>query len=486
MRRWHGVVTLLGLLAAVPVGAMAQGGPAVEVRALRFYRADSRQTLVQAFVEVPYALLEATTGTGAGDLKYGVDVAVTDQGGVQLEQASWPGRAAASLRQAGASKLEILDFAVPAGRYTITVTVTDSVSGRHFTSSATVEGWSSAPRASDLMLSPSMRLATGDDTMPKLGELRRGNTLVTPVVRLKLTPVRTKAYYLVEAYAPAPDSGTMQVRLEDSTGKSLVTTRPARVTISSGGAVLKGQLDLAGLPAGRYRFVVTIDVGGTHEERVDELVMADFEETMQREEARLAALRETDEGYFSVMNDAQIDEAQAPLEYLTSRDSLKVYSKDLTLDAKRRFMVKFWTDRDPTPGTPRNEARERFYQLIDQANKTFAEGGRSRTPGWKTDRGRVFVKYGEPLDKLDRRTSTGSAPPYQVWRYQRGKELYYIFADRTGFGGYKLIATNDLKETQRPGYDEILGHEALQDISRWLGIDLFREGAGRTTTSPDQ
>lgn len=123
MRRGNGVATLLSLLAAAPAGLQAQGGPAVEVRALRFYRAESRQTLVQAFVEVPYTLLESTTGTGGGDLKYGVDVTVTDQAGVQLEQAAWPGRAAAGLRQAGASKLEILDFAVPAGRYTITVTL---------------------------------------------------------------------------------------------------------------------------------------------------------------------------------------------------------------------------------------------------------------------------------------------------------------------------------------------------------------------------
>ena len=77
-----------------------------------------------------------------------------------------------------------------------------------------------------------------------------------------------------------------------------------------------------------------------------------------------------------------------------------------------------------------------------------------------------------------------NAPPYEVWRYQRGKELYFIFADRTGFGGYKLMATNDLKETQRPGYREILGREALQDISRWLGIDLFRDESGRGV-SPD-
>lgn len=480
MRRWTSAgAVVLGLLAPLAGALAAQDGAAVQVRAFRFYRADTKQTLVQAFVEVPYTLFEASS---TGELKYGLTVAITDQGGTQLEQAAWPGQAAEALKGAGASKLELLEFAVPAGTYHIAVAVTDSVSGRTFNSGTDVQAWASAPQTSDLMLSPSMRLATGEDTMPRVGEIRRGNTMVTPALRLKLTPVRSKAYYLLEAYSATPDSGTMQVKVVDSTGKALVQTRPARVDIGSGGAVLKGQLDLAGLPSGQYKFVIATDVGGQHAERAEEFTMADFEETMDRERARLAALKETDQGLFGTMNEDQLDEAEEPLSLLTPGDSLKVYPS-LSLKAKREFMVRFWTVRDPTPGTQKNELRERFYNLIDEANRRFAEGGRSRRPGWKTDRGRIFVLYGEPLDLLDRRTSTGTAPPYQVWRYQRNKELYYIFADRTGFGTYNLIATNDLKETQRPGYREILGREALQDVSRWLGIDLFRDDSSRPNSA---
>jgi hypothetical protein len=61
-----------------------------------------------------------------------------------------------------------------------------------------------------------------------------------------------------------------------------------------------------------------------------------------------------------------------------------------------------------------------------------------------------------------------------VWRYTRGKDRYYIFADRTGFGNYQLLATNDLKETGLPDYARLLGSQALQDISRFIGVDLFQ------------
>jgi GWxTD domain-containing protein len=435
--------------------------------------------MVTAFLEVPYRLLEADATGPNGNLRYGVVVQISDANGIKLHEASWPGRARANLQAAGATKLEILDFALAPGKYRIGVDITDSVSGRRFTAAADVEGWSEAPRLSDLLLSPSMRLATEGDTMPKPGEMRRGNTVVTPAVTLQLTPVRAKAYYLLEAYAPTADSGTMQVRLIDSTGRALVTTRPAAVQVAAGGSVLKGQLDLSGLPAGAYQLAVQVVVGGQTEERSGRLVMADFNEAMQREQARLEAEKETDEGYFGTMNDDQLNDAEGPLVYLVSADSLAVWKSGLSLPAKREFMTRFWTRRDPTPGTPRNEMREAFYAKIDKANRTYSEGGAKSTPGWRTDRGRIFIKYGEPGDQLDRRNPTGKSPPYQVWRYPRGKDIYYIFIDRSGFGGYKLLATNDLKETSSPSFQDILGGEALQDISRWLGIDLTINEANR-------
>jgi GWxTD domain-containing protein len=480
------VASVLAYVALTPTSGTAQSEQGVNVRAYRFFRAETKQTLVTAFVEVPYALLEMT-GTGpSAELKYGVAVMVTDAAGGKLYEASWPGRAKAELATAGARKLEILDVSVPAGKYRIAVTVTDSVSGRQFANATDVEAWAEQPGASDLMLSPQMRLASETDTAPSAGELRRGNTLVTPATRLRLTPLRSKAFYLVEVYGSGSDSGTMHVEVADSSGTAVVSTRPAPVTLAQGGSVLKGSLDLSGLPAGRYTLSVLTDVKGAKQARADQFVMAGFEETMQREEARLAALKESDEGYFGTMNEDQLNDAEAPLEYLTSRDTLSVWKTGLSVAAKRKFLTDFWSRRDPTSGTPRNERREQFYNLIAQANRAYAEGTRSSTPGWKSDRGRIYVKYGDPSDVLDRRTSTGKAPPYQVWRYTRGKDRYYIFADRTGFGVYKLIGTNDIKESSLAGYKDILGPEALQDVSRWLGIDLFQNdnGANAATQSP--
>jgi GWxTD domain-containing protein len=483
------VAGLAALSAYSPETAAAQSDQGVTVRAYRFYRGENRQTLVTAFVEVPYQILEApSAGTAETDLKYGVVVSIFDASGVRLNEASWPGRARASLRAPGAVAMEMLDFTLAPGKFRIEVAVTDSVSGRKYSAASDLEAWSEPPTASDLLLSPNMRLATGGDSVPKAGEKRWGNTLVTPATRLKLTPVRARAFYLLEAYAAAADSGTMSVQVSDTAGQALVTTRPQPVKVAPGGSVLKGQLDLTGLPSGLYTLAVKLDVGGRKQERSDRFVMADFQESMQKEEQRLAVQRISDEGYFGTMNEDQLDEAEAPLFYLTSGDSLAVWKSGLSLAAKRQFMTRFWQQRDPSPGTERNEAREGFYTAIAQANQKYGERGRSGRPGWRTDRGRIRIRNGEPSEALDRRTSTGKAPPYEVWHYTRGKERYYVFADRTGFGAYQLVATNDLRETGKPDFNQLLGGEALQDISRFLGVDLFRNdrpmGVGDPEAAP--
>ena len=475
MRRWMMVAGLAALTALGPGTAAAQSDQGVTVRAYRFYRGESKQTLVTAFVEVPYAILDApAAGAAEADLKYGVVVSILDANGVRLNEASWPGRARADLRAPGAVALEMLDFTLAPGKFRIEVAVTDSLSGRKYSAASDLEAWSDPPTASDLMLSPSMRLVTGGDTVPRAGEKRWGNTLVTPTTRLRLTPVRAKAFYLVEAYAATADSGTMTVQVSDTAGQALVTTKPTPVRVAPGGSVLKGQLDLTGLPSGLYTLSVKLDLGGREQERSDRFVMADFQESMQKEEQRLAVKRVSDEGYFGAMNEDQLDEAEAPLFYLVTGDSLAVWKSGLSLAAKRQFMTRFWQQRDPSPGTERNEAREGFYQAIELANQKYNERGRSGRAGWRTDRGRIRIRNGEPNESLDRRTSLGNAPPYEVWRYTRGKERYYIFADRTGFGNYQLVATNDLRETGKPDFNQLLGANALQDISRFLAVDLFR------------
>jgi GWxTD domain-containing protein len=93
-------------------------------------------------------------------------------------------------------------------------------------------------------------------------------------------------------------------------------------------------------------------------------------------------------------------------------DQERTAFKQLGTDEEREhFIEQFWLRRDPTPGTPENEMKEEHYRRIAYSNEHFATG----IPGWKTDRGRVYITYGPP-DEIEDHSNNN--PPVQQWRYR--------------------------------------------------------------------
>jgi len=125
--------------------------------------------------------------------------------------------------------------------------------------------------------------------------------------------------------------------------------------------------------------------------------------------------------------------------------------KGLKTDEEREsFIESFWLRRDPTPDTIDNEFRDTHYERIAYANEHFASG----IPGWKTDRGRIYVMYGKP-DEIESHPSGGtydrpieegggttSTFPFEIWRYRYiegiGNEVLLEFVDPSMSGEYRM------------------------------------------------
>jgi GWxTD domain-containing protein len=465
------ILALAAALGIIPLSLTAnQRETGVVLRAVRFYRADQDRTRVKGLVQIPLSFLQAARP--GGESSYTVAVRLADSTGLALYQQSWQSRARMIGADSGAYTVEIVDFAVAPGKYRFEVGVQDSASGRKISTATEFQALSDSSVASDLLIAPEIRLATADDTVPRPGEFRTGNNLVTASARVLLTPLRAKVFYLLEAYADQEGDGSLSVTVRDSAGRTSMDTPALPVKVTAGGSVLKGQLDLTGLPPGDYAMLANLQLRGRTIQRSAQFSMAGLTETLARDAARREAERVTDEGYFGGMSEPELKEAEAPLEYIAEARELSTWSDELSVEAKRRFLTAFWKQRDPTPGTPRNERRESFYAAIDYANKTFTESSRNPISGWRSDRGRIFAKNGAPDDVL-RRQQEGRAPPYEVWSYAKGKGYYYIFADRSGFGAYTLIHSNDRQESGLPGWSDLLGGPAVSDAGRFLGVDLF-------------
>jgi len=133
--------------------------------------------------------------------------------------------------------------------------------------------------------------------------------------------------------------------------------------------------------------------------------------------------------------------------------------KQLSNDEERdAFIEQFWLRRDPTPDTPENEFKEEHYRRIAYANEHFPAG----IPGWRTDRGRIYIAYGPP-DQIDSHPSGGSYErpieegggetstyPFEDWRYRYiegiGQEINLEFVDKCMCGDYHLTIDPNEKD----------------------------------------
>jgi GWxTD domain-containing protein len=176
-------------------------------------------------------------------------------------------------------------------------------------------------------------------------------------------------------------------------------------------------------------------------------------------------------------------------------DEERAAFKQLSNDEERdSFIEAFWQRRDPTPDTEENEYKEEHYQRIAYANEHFAAG----VPGWKTDRGRMYIMYGKP-DEVDSHPSGGtyerpmeegggetSTFPFETWRYRYlddiGQEVIIEFVDTCMCGEYHM--TMDRSEKDALLYTPNAGLTMWEQMgmsnkaSRFSGGGMERLGLG--------
>jgi GWxTD domain-containing protein len=457
---WFGWVLITGMVSALGVGTgpAQQGTQPLVMSAARFYGA-AHGTTVEASCRVPFGLLERVEGGSSGFAAYRVTVVVRDSTGLALTEQSWDQRVPAHmLAVAGASSVEQFHFAVPAGRFAVEFAVADSASGRVARTQLTVTGYAAPPLVSDLVLSTAIRPAS--DSMPEgAGEFRRGGFLIAAQPLPVLTPTQAGLFYYLELYPGRPVEATLQARVRSAEGREVIATPAQPVSVGPGG-LAANSLDLMGLPPGAYRLEVEFRLPDTAVVRSAAFTMAGFET-----EAAIASALGQAADLFGQLTEDQLDTLYRPLIYLMEGTERGVY-ENLSVDGKRSYLRQFWDRRDPSPGTPGNEFQDQFYRLIARANRDFREGGAAEVPGWRTDRGRIFVTYGEP-DEVLRRPQSGTTKPYEAWKYTRGRLRKFVFYDETGIGNYVLIWTNEQREPSRPDWQELLGTEGVQDIERF-------------------
>jgi GWxTD domain-containing protein len=246
----------------------------------------------------------------------------------------------------------------------------------------------------------------------------------------------------------------------DARGTQVIAAQPQQVAVGGTAGVTYGILDLAGLPAGPYRLEVAA-TGDSTVVRGAAFSMAGFETA-----ASVADVADNvGDDALTDKSEAGLDSLYAPLVYLLTSQETGQYS-GLTVDGKRRWLRDFWARRKPGGEAARNALMDQYYARVNEANSRFKEGGATGAAGWRTDRGRIFILYGPPDERLDRRSSP-TTNPYEVWKYTQDRNLKYVFMDLTRFGNYTLIYTSDRREQSRPNWQDLLGADGVTDVNNF-------------------
>lgn len=146
--------------------------------------------------------------------------------------------------------------------------------------------------------------------------------------------------------------------------------------------------------------------------------------------------------------------------YIITKQERAEFQKLTTAEQCDKFVEAFWGRRNPNPGSPENTFKEEHYRRLAYTNQHFA----ADVPGWKTDRGRIYIMYGPP-DQIDRHFSAagsnkasdlvgvGSIPyDWELWHYRSiegvGKDVNFRFVDTCNCGRYQMPVTKeDLNNT---------------------------------------
>src|SRR5580704_12213180 len=144
--------------------------------------------------------------------------------------------------------------------------------------------------------------------------------------------------------------------------------------------------------------------------------------------------------------------------YIITDEERKAFGQLKTDEERQSFIENFWLRRDPSPDTEENEYREEHYRRIAYANDQFASG----VPGWKTDRGMIYIKYGPPDEReehpsggtydrpIEEGGGTTTGYPFEKWRYRylegMGNDINIEFVDTTMTGEFHMTSDPSEKD----------------------------------------
>ncbi len=267
-------------------------------------------------------------------------------------------------------------------------------------------------------------------------------------------------FYYLEAYnlnnAVPTDVYRTRCGVSDINGQPLSSMKPRnQVKKKVDSSVEVGAVNISSLPSGAYSFYFEV----LNEK--DELIQSnskkfyvynpDIESSPASTIEDLAVAVKKSE--YASMNEKELDYEFEMAQYIASQDEQSLYKNLKDTDSKSRFIYEFWQKRDPTTATRENELKKMYHERIEYANENYKSFSRK---GWKTDRGRIYILYGEPND-IETYPNNALSYSYQIWNYYELEGgVIFVFADLQEFGEFMQLHSSKRGEPKNENWQNVI------------------------------
>lgn len=270
--------------------------------------------------------------------------------------------------------------------------------------------------------------------------------VIIPNPASQITDTNPKLFIYFEIYN-AIKSGNDSIRLTyditDAMNRYVFSHKKVRKIKNDEIAEIMG-MNLNGIPSGVYFLNVTATGLNSKKNQADQVIAKSkrkfflINPNIQPERySPFAENKDFATSEFATMTEDIVNDEFEKISYIALPYEIDLYNSCSTLEAKQRFLFGFWQRRDTDSTTAFNEARMEYLNKVETANKYYSYGKTNN--GWRTDRGKIFIKYGTPT-QIDRKTQEGDNRPHEIWYYDRVLGgVSFVFVDLYGFGNLILV-----------------------------------------------
>ncbi len=351
-------------------------------------------------------------------------------------------------RRPGQRIPELIRYVLYPGRYRIFARVDDLVNNVYFDEEYAIElkpVETQRLTMSDILFASRIEKAQGD-----VGEFDHNGLLVLPNAERMYGDSNPRLFYYAEIYNLAMGPGDKYKtygRVLTAEGDEVRPLRTRERPIVGAFLVEVDAFSVATLHSGSYQLELT----SVDETAGDTCVVHRSFWVYKEQEAPLVHAPIGYPGFdVAALNDEELDKELAVIRPILTDRARAQIQQLTTREAKQRFLAQFWSVNDPDTSTVVNEFRDEYMQRLKVVEDRYSS---FRREGWETDRGRVYLRYGEPTTIEDFPYSSEVHRAYQIWTYDKIEGgVQFVFVDRTNLGDYIQVHSTKRGELSYPDW----------------------------------